>query len=310
MLVSRKHKLFLIKLISLFSVIRGYNILVIIVAQYLSTIYIISKNESPKEVLLDPKLFVLVLATSLVIAAGYIINNFYDSEKDLINRPNKSMLDRLVSQNTKLSVYFVLNILTVILASYVSFSAVLFFSSYIFMIWFYSHKLKKYPFVGNIIASTLAIAPFFVVFVYYKNFETVIFFHGLFLILVISIREMTKDLENLKGDLALNYKTIPVTYGIKLTKQIITGLVILTLTTALILCLNFDVGKMTYYFYTTSVVLAIYTIKLWLSNLKQQYVLLHNTLKLIILTGVLCIILIKPNLVVTKLNGLLDVLHF
>ncbi|NQY29925.1 MAG: geranylgeranylglycerol-phosphate geranylgeranyltransferase, partial [Flavobacteriaceae bacterium] len=196
---SRKYKLILKKLFSLFSVVRGYNILVIVLAQYLSSIYILAKDTSLKEVLLDPKLFTLVFASSLVIAAGYIINNFYDSEKDLINRPRKSMLDRLVSQNTKLSGYFVLNFLTVILASYVSFKAVLFFSSYIFMIWFYSHKLKKYPFVGNLIASSLAIAPFFIVFVYYRNFDTVIFFHGLFLSLIISMREITKDLENIKG---------------------------------------------------------------------------------------------------------------
>ena len=89
----------------------------------------------------------------MTIASGYIINNFYDSEKDLINRPQKSKLDRLVSQNTKLSFYFVLNFLAVVMASYVSFRAVIFFSVYIFAIWFYSHKLKKMPFIGNLTSA-------------------------------------------------------------------------------------------------------------------------------------------------------------
>lgn len=111
----------------------------------------------------------LVLASAAAIAGGYIINNFYDSEKDLINRPQKSMLDRLVSQNTKLSFYFVLNFVAVIMASYVSFRAVVFFSVYIFGIWFYSHKLKKMPFVGNLTSAVLTITPFFVVFIYYKT---------------------------------------------------------------------------------------------------------------------------------------------
>jgi len=301
---SRKNKLILKKLFSLFSVVRGYNILIIVLAQYLSSIYILAKDTPLREVVLDSRLFTLVFATSLVIAAGYIINNFYDSEKDLINRPKKTMLDRLVSQNTKLSGYFVLNFLTVILASYVSFKAVLFFSSYIFMIWFYSHKLKRYPFIGNIIASSLAIAPFFIVFVYYRNFDTVIFFHGLFLSLIISIREITKDLENIKGDLTLNYKTIPVAYGVKITKQILSVLIVLTLITTIVLARYFEIGKMNYYFYFATVVLLFYTTKLWLANKKSHYVLLHNVLKFVIVIGAFSIVLIKPELLISKIKAL------
>ena len=127
----------------MFSVVRGYNILVIVIAQYLAAIYILAPQKPLSNVVLDLNLLMLVLASAASIAGGYIINNFYDSEKDLINRPIKSRLDRLVSQNTKLSFYFVLNFLAVIMASYVSFRAVVFFSLYIFGIWFYSHKLKK-----------------------------------------------------------------------------------------------------------------------------------------------------------------------
>ena len=129
---SRKNKLILLKVLSLFSIVRGYNILMIALAQYLASIYILAPNLPLRKVVLDLNLFVIVLASALVIASGYIINSFYDSEKDLINKPRKSMLDRLVSQHTKLSTYFILNFLAVFFASYVSFRAVLFFSAYIF----------------------------------------------------------------------------------------------------------------------------------------------------------------------------------
>ena len=305
-MLSRKQKLVLIKLFSLFSVVRGYNILIIILAQYLSSIYILAKEAPLKNVLLDPNLFVLVLATSLVIAGGYIINNFYDSEKDLINRPNKSKLDRLVSQNTKLSVYFILNFLAVILASYVSFKAVLFFSSYIFMIWFYSHKLKKHPFIGNLIASSLAIAPFFIVFVYYKNLDSVIFFHAFFLILLISMREITKDLENIKGDLTLNYKTIPVYYGVKTSKLLLTILLVLTLIVSYVLATYFEMGAMNYYFYFAISILLIYAFGLLYANKKKHFVLLHVILKFVIVIGVFSIVLINPDLLLEKLHKVKD----
>ena len=217
-MLSRKQKHFLLKFFSLFSVVRGYNILIIVIAQYLTSVYILAPTLPVRKVLFDPKLLMLVLASASAIAGGYIINSFYDSEKDLINRPHKTMLDKLVSQRTKLTGYFVLNFLSVIFASYVSFKAVVFFSLYIFGIWFYSHKLKKYPFVGNITAAILAVIPFFAVFIYYKNFDLVIFVHATFLFLIISMRELVKDLENLKGDLALNYRTIPVVYGEAVSK--------------------------------------------------------------------------------------------
>ena len=141
--IFKKHTL--LKLLSIFSVVRGYNIALIVLAQYLTSIFILSPNSAVLDVLLDLYLFAIVLATLGAVASGYIINNFYDQEKDLINRPQKFILDQIVSQQTKLKLYFVLNFLVLLAASAISFRAVLFFVCYIFSIWFYSHKIKKMP---------------------------------------------------------------------------------------------------------------------------------------------------------------------
>ena len=188
-MLSRNNKLLLVKIASLFSVIRGYNIPIIVLAQYLSAVFILAPDKRALAVILDFNLFILVLASSLTIASGYIINSFYDTKKDLINRPNKSQLDRLVSQSTKLQVYFGINFFVATIASFVSFRAVLFFSVYIFLIWFYSHKIKKKPFLGNLMAAFLAVLPFFGILLYYKNFIEVIFFHAAFLFLLLLIKE-------------------------------------------------------------------------------------------------------------------------
>jgi len=299
-MLSRKQKHFFLKFFSLFSIVRGYNVLAIVVAQYLTSIYILAPNLPAKEVLFDLNLFMLVLASASAIASGYIINSFYDSEKDLINRPRKTMLDRLVSQRTKLTAYFVLNFISVIFASYVSFKAVAFFSLYIFGIWFYSHKLKKYPFVGNLVAATLAVIPFFAVFIYYKNFDLVIFVHATFLFLIIAMRELVKDLENLKGDLAHNYRTIPVLYGINASKIMLTILSVLTLLPSYLLITKFDIGYMNYFFFGSIFALIFFVIILWMSRNKLHYVILHNILKLIIIIGVISIVLIKPGLLIHR----------
>ncbi|MFC4221022.1 geranylgeranylglycerol-phosphate geranylgeranyltransferase [Flagellimonas marina] len=300
-MLSRKNKLLLFKLLSLFSVVRGYNILVITLAQYLASIYILSPNIPLRQVVFDLNLFLIVTASALVIASGYIINNFYDAEKDLINKPTKSMLDRLVSQRFKLTTYFILNFLAVLTASYISFRAVLFFSAYIFGIWFYSHKLKRIPFVGNLVSATLAITPFFVVFVYYGNFETVIFVHAVFLFLLILAREMIKDLENMAGDLAQNYRTIPIIYGPKVSKFSIALLIMLTLVPALLLIKTFDVGYMYLYFTGCIALLILFLVLLWKSKDKKHYVWLHNILKFIIVAGVFSILLIDVDLVLNRI---------
>lgn len=300
-MLSRRQKHLLLKFFSMFSVVRGYNILILVIAQYLTSVYIFAHHLPLHQVLFDLNLFMLVLATSMTIASGYIINNFYDSEKDLINRPQKSRLDRLVSQNTKLSFYFVLNFLAAVMASYVSFRAVLFFSIYIFAIWLYSHKLKKMPFIGNLTSAILTITPFFAIFIYYKNFEHVIFVHAMFLFFIISMRELIKDLENIEGDLLLNYKTIPIVYGEQTSKYMLTILTMLTMLPASMLLFRYQIGKMDYFYYLSIVLLVGFLVLLWQSKSKPQYLLLHNILKFIIVLGAISIPLIDISLVLNKI---------
>jgi 4-hydroxybenzoate polyprenyltransferase len=306
-MLSRQNKLFILKMISLFSVVRGYNIPIIALAQYLSAIFILAPEKRALSIILDFQLFIIVLASSLTIASGYIINSFYDSKKDLINRPNKSQLDRLVSQKTKLKVYFSLNFFVALIAFFVSFRAVLFFSVYIFLIWFYSHKIKKYTLIGNLMAAFLAVLPFFGILLYFylkmplyeiENNSaklSVILSHASFLFLLILIREMIKDLENLKGDLANDYKTIPIIYGEEVSKKIITGLTLTTIVPVYFLINVYDVGYMDIYFYSCFIVLIFFLLYMWKWNTKEQYVLLHNVLKFLIVSGVFCIVLINPS---------------
>lgn len=286
----------------MFSVVRGYNIPIIALAQYLSAIFIMAPEKRALSVLLDFNLFIIVIASGLTIASGYIINNFYDSKKDLINRPNKSQLDRLVSQKTKLQVYFTVNFVVALLAFLVSFRAVLFFSVYIFLIWFYSHKLKKHPIIGNLTASLLAVLPFFAILLYYKNLYPQIFAHATFLFLLLLIREIIKDLENLKGDIANDYQTIPVKFGEVFAKKTISLLTVITILPVYFLVEIYDVGYMDIYFYVSLIILIFFLIYLWKSDSKPDYLRLHNILKFLVVSGVFCIILIDPEVLIHGRN--------
>ena len=249
MFVSLTNKDFLFKILSFFSLVRGYNVIFIIFAQFVSSIFIFSNTSNIYQVILDQNIWFIILSTSTSISAGYIINNFYDSDKDLINRPLKTILENEISGRTKLFTYITLNILTVLFSLLVSLKALIFFSFYTLGIFIYSIKLSKYLFIGNFISVILVITPFFAITVYYKNFSLEIFTHAIFLFFVILIKELIKDLENLKGDFTMNYKTIPVLYGEKWTKRYIILFVVFTILISLNLSLNYDIHFMKVYYF-------------------------------------------------------------
>ena len=297
--LPRKYKILLAKIFSLFSVVRGYNIFIIVLSQYLASIFILAQEKRAWDVVLDWRLFLIIFSSSLAIAAGYIINNFYDAEKDVINRPVKSHLDRLVSQNTKLKVYFLLNFLSVTLVLPVSWHASLFYGFYIFLLWFYSHKLKKFPVIGNLMAALLAMLPFFGILMYFKSSYPEIYINAFFLYLIILMRELIKDMENVPGDFANNYQTIPVRFGELTAKRVITILVFLTLIPIYLLIRDESMGYMAYYFYLCIAVLFVFLFRLWQSTTYLQYHRLHVSLKILILLGVFSIVLIKPSVIVS-----------
>ena len=277
---------FLISLFGLFAVVRGYNIALLIAAQYLTSAYILAPHRPLLSVVLDPRLFALVLATAFSTAAGFIINNFYDAEKDRINRPQKYLLEHLISLKSQLLLYFLLNAAALIAAGFVSFKALLFFGFFILAIWAYSSSLKRLFWISNFIASALVVFPFFAITLYFKNFRLLIVYHALYLYFLILIRDIIKDLENYKGDWVTSYRTLPIFFGHTTTKILLTVLILVTYLP--IYCLiHSGLGLMVYYYYWSVMFLGFVVLLLWWGSTQKTYLWLHNLLKAHILLGVL-----------------------
>ena len=287
-----KQKSIFFKFLSIFSVVRIYNILIIVLAQYLTSIFILS-DKKLFDVIFDFNLFLLILCSSLSIASGYIINNFYDQKKDIINKPIKSKIDDVVKKSTKLYFYFILNFVVIFFASIISLRAVIFFSVYIFFLWFYSHKLKRLLFLGNLFYSLLTITPFFAILLYYKNIDLIIAAYALFLFFILLLKDITKDLKNLVGDFTENYQTIPVAFGEDFSRIIISLITFINVILIINLFINFSDGYMNIYYGISLILLLIFMFKLYNSKKVSDYLELHNILRLIIGLGVFSIILLE-----------------
>lgn len=199
------------------------------VAQYLAVFTTLNPVENWKAVISDPNLHFIVLSTALLTAAGFIINAFYDLEKDLINRPNRTVFDRLISKKSCLNIYIFLTVLGLFIAYQASFNIFIYFCLYAIGLWFYSHKLQKFALLGEISASLLTVSSFFSIGLYYHHFQLVYFIYGIWVMFVVFGRELVKGILDIKGDAIFGYNSIPLEIGIKSSKTTLKIMSILSL---------------------------------------------------------------------------------
>jgi len=278
------------RFLSLLSVTRVYNGFLVILAQYLSAIYIFARAEPIELLLRNSELHLIVLASFLVVSAGYLINQYYDLPKDLINKPYKSMIDLQRTPSSLMRWYALLNLVALVLSLFVSLRATLFFLGYLLSIWLYSHRLRRLLIWGTLFSAFLAVSPITALFLYYQHLEWKIIGFALFLFLLLWIIALVKDLENLPGDLAVGLKTLATSWGIEASQRLIR--IVLGAEVLLSLCLLYfyDLSLMRYYFFASTVLFALLFV--WVRRLKapKNYSETHWILKLFVLLGTLSIL--------------------
>lgn len=201
--------------------------------------------------------WMLILATVLVAGAGNVINDYFDVATDVINKPEKVVVDRYVSRIKTMKFYIVLNgialMLSVILCYQVgSWWFLLIHALSINFLWFYSLKWKSKLLIGNIIVALLtATVPVYVglffqlkfgdltpeltmpfQFTTYANFPMYLSlaFAG-FAFYLNFIREVVKDMEDIEGDSFIKARTFPIVYGVKTAKNtVVIALILFALT--------------------------------------------------------------------------------
>ncbi len=288
---SAEQRVKLIKFLVFFSLIRWYNLLVVAVAQYLAAYFILHDNPPWQAVLFDPRLLGVAISTSLVIAGGYIINAFYDIEKDMANRPEEVIMGRIISKRSALQAWILVNFVGMLLSFSLKWELFVFNGLFAFGLWFYSHKLKKLPLVGNISAAILTVAAFFAVCVYYGFVNQVILVYAAFIVLITLIREVVKDLEGVKGDLVFGYQTFPVVYGMRKTKVLLFGLMATTVLPFALLYFMVPLQMLLWYFIFCALMLLLAAFRISKASKPRHFERVNMLFKLLILSGVLSIAL-------------------
>ncbi len=281
------------QIIAFFALVRVQNILVLSLAFVLTAKYIFAPEASFLQLLTNPNFIFLLLASMISISSGYIINSFYDRKKDMINRPGKTLIEQQLDLNKRLYLYFFFNFTAVFLAWFISYRATIFFSVYIFLIWFYSHKVHNKTFIGNLFFAGLSIFPFFAIFLYFKRIDWFIFWHAIFLFLVLLLKDFVKSFVNLKGDVVTGNQTIPVKYGEQKAKYLIIFTSILLIAPMYILTQHQRIGNMKYYFAGFALLYFLGLFVFVKSHRAKTYAYFYTLIKVLLVAGVFSIALVN-----------------
>lgn len=290
---NSKQRVFVIKSLVFFSLVRWYNLLLIAAAQYLTAIKILNPHHyTPLQVLSNPQLHWIVFSTSLIIAGGYLINAFYDYEKDLANHSEEVILNKIISKRFAINAYMVCNTLAVFIGLLLNIKLALFYVLLTFLLWFYSHKLKKLPLLGNFCASFLAVSAFLSICIFYWEINKLIVLYATYIGLIALIREIVKDIEAIKGDMLFGYQTFPVKFGIKKTKWLVAPLMLLCVPIGYFLYHHLSPNYSSIYFAASFAGIFGWMFYFIFSTNEKHFRQTDNYYKLLIVLGVLNIALV------------------
>ncbi len=290
--LNKKQRTILVKFLAYLGLVRWHNLGLVALAQYLAAIFLLNPSKSFLQIIANPGLHFLVFSSGLIIAGGYLINAFYDMEKDLANRPKKLIMGRIISKSFALNTYLLFNFTGLLIGFVLGWRVFLFYGVFSFLLWFYSHKLKKMPFIGNLTATFLSVCSFFVVCVYFWQLSWTIVLYVVFLILAELIREIVKDMEAIKGDIVFGYKTVSVVLGIEKTKSLIYGLMLLGVLPIFLVYKLQGWGPVMFFLLFAFFLWMIAALMLTYSKERKDFAAVNTLLKVIIVLGVLSIGLI------------------
>ena len=254
----------------------------------------------------------LLLSVLLIMSAGYIINDIFDIKTDEINNKD-NLISKLISVEKAKRLYLILNTLGISLGVFLCLQtstpqySFIFFSAPL-LLYYYSKKWKSKPLIGNLIISFLVAFSAIIIVLFEVNFsetieeiktvKTITMAFFVFAFIINLIREICKDIEDIKGDYSLKMNTLPILIGRKRTKKITLFLIsIMTVNIIFIIIKLASIHKLAS-LYLLLIVLSsiIYTFfKLKKAKSEKHFKLVNTYLKIVMFLGINSLLILSIN---------------
>jgi len=312
-------------LIALMRLIRWQNLLIIAIVQILIRQFVMKPlaGLSGMELQLSPVLMAtLVMATVFIAAGGYAINDYFDRKIDLINKPDRVVIGKLIYPHHVMAYHLGFTITGIVLGTLLSFFSGSLYLSIIFLtvgglLWFYSTTYKQQVILGTVIISLLTALVPFIVLLYempllletygtsamdtIKNLVIWVSGFSLFAFLLNFAREIVKDAEDFAGDAAFKKNTLPVVAGMRWTKFIFNVVIAIAAALLILSYLIFipDIYTLVYFSIFLILPLTATAIKVNRARTAKSYRQASTLIKFIIIMGILYMLMV--NIIIKSL---------
>jgi 4-hydroxybenzoate polyprenyltransferase len=259
------------------------------------------------------RFILLALASLFIAAAGYIINDYFDINIDEVNKPQKMVVDKLISRRWAIAWHFMLSttgiFFTVLALPFLQQWYLILANIFcVVLLWFYSTNFKRSLLSGNIVISLLTAWTILIIFFskfnlndafgagetnHYKFFRLTILYAG-FAFIISLVREAIKDMEDMPGDEKYGCRTMPIVWGVNATKVYVAVWLIVLI--AILIVLQVYVLQFQWWLavgYSVPAVifpLVIILFKLKSSHTTAHYHQLSTLTKLVMFTGIISMV--------------------
>ena len=303
-------------MIDFLQLIRWKNLLIVGITQLLIALillYPVLNREGIVPGLSSFELLLLILATMLIGAGGYIINDIYDQEIDRINKPERIIIGKGISVSSAWRIYSLIGVIGLLFVFYIclqikNWTLLLIYPIAWGLLWGYSHSFKRTPLFGNVIVSLFcALVPGILLVAEWPEINTIsgkggtgfvlILVYILFAFLTTMIREIIKDLEDIEGDKKGGCRTLPIVLGMNATKAIVLVFSVMLLFTLGVFAASLGVQGWKFVFLFTILgimfPLGFVLFKLARANEATHFAYLSKLMKYIMLAGLLLLIIFR-----------------
>ncbi|MFT3934803.1 MAG: geranylgeranylglycerol-phosphate geranylgeranyltransferase [Chitinophagaceae bacterium] len=306
-----------------FRLIRWPNLFFIVLTQFLfySCIILPGFNKLQTEhtwFLSWPLFWLLVLASVLIAAAGYIINDYFDLHIDQVNKPDAIVIQKIIKRRWAIFWHMSLSLIGLIITIIVCWKIGNWIigpanTGCILLLLFYSTTFKKKFLIGNVIISLLTAWVVFVLYISELDFVTfarvatyqlamtkifkLTVLYGGFAFVISLVREVVKDMEDIKGDEKFGCRTMPIVWGIPASK-VFAGVWLIVLILAVLVLFAYAIllGWWIAALYVVALVaipLLMILRKLYNAGNASEFHAISTLIKLVMLTGIVSMVFFK-----------------
>jgi len=270
--------------------IRIQNLLIVVMTQFLARIVLVGPREAWPKLLTDPTIWLLSLSTVCIAAAGYIINDYFDIKIDLVNKPERVVIGRYLKRRVAIGTHQLLNVIGCLIGLYLSKWVFLTDVVSVSLLWLYSAQLKRQPFIGNIVVSLLTALSLIVLAVYYRQNAEMLLIYALFSFGISLVREIIKDMQDVRGDARFGCRTLPIVWGLRRTKYLLYVLIGSFIFCMFLIADSLSNLRLGLIFGVLLIPLIWLTYRLVVADTRRDFGYLSNLCKLIMLLGVVSMV--------------------